>query len=223
MGNNVGEKFSGIGSFFVSRSSLEKENKDLRSKLNKGRLLTINYDSLQAENADLKRILGREGEDRDLILAAILGRPNQNLYDTLIIDIGTDKGIQEGDIVFASGNVPVGKVAVAYSKSSKVILFSSTEEKTQGIISVDSLVEGEYVEKNVFVEVVGRGGGNFEITLPRDITLSKGDQVGLPGINPYVLGVVETVISDPREPFTKALLVSPVNVLELKFLEVEKS
>ena len=57
--------------------------------------------------------------------------------------------------------------------------------------------------------------------LPRDITLQKGDLVTIPGINPYTLAVVETVISDPRDPFTKALLSSPVNVQELKFVEVE--
>jgi len=35
-------------------------------------------------------------------------------------------------------------------------------------------------------------------------------------------GTVETIISDPRDSFQKALLVSPVNIQEIKFVEVEK-
>ena len=57
--------------------------------------------------------------------------------------------------------------------------------------------------------------------MPRDLKLEKGDQVVLPGIIPYVVGIVETIISDPRDPFVKALLTSPVNIQELKFVEVE--
>ncbi|MGH7249772.1 MAG: hypothetical protein ACREGC_02255, partial [Minisyncoccia bacterium] len=76
---------------------------------------------------------------------------------------------------------------------------------------------------NIFMEVIGRGGGNFEMTLPKDVTLQKGDPVVLPGINPYVLAVTQSIISDPRDPFTKALLTSPVNIQELKFVQVVKN
>jgi hypothetical protein len=44
----------------------------------------------------------------------------------------------------------------------------------------------------------------------------------LPGMSAHVVGVVETIISDPRDSFQKALLTSPVNIRELKFLEVGK-
>ena len=59
--------------------------------------------------------------------------------------------------------------------------------------------------------------------LPRDLEILGGEQVVLPGITPYVVGIVETVISDPRDPFSKALLSSPVNIQELKFVEIQKS
>ena len=58
--------------------------------------------------------------------------------------------------------------------------------------------------------------------LPRDFILQKGEQVIMPGLYPYILAVVETIISDPRNPVTKVLLSSPVNIQELKFVEVEK-
>ena len=70
--------------------------------------------------------------------------------------------------------------------------------------------------------MIGRGGGNFEMILPRDFILEKGTEVVLPVITPYTLGIVQTILSDPRDSFQKALLASPVNIFELKFVEVEK-
>ena len=175
--------------------------------------MMTNYNSLLAENASLKEILGRKDEKASMVLSAILSKPNQSPYDTLVIDAGAEEGLQIGEIVFALGNVPIGRISDIYPHSSKVILFSNPGEKTQVIVS----------GKDVFLELVGRGGGNFEMVMPRDLVFREGDEVVLPGITPYVVGVVQKIISDPRDPFAKALLVSPVNVQELKFVGVDVS
>ena len=221
VGNNFGEKLGNLGSFFSAKSALYLENENLKSELMQNKLRMFDYDSLLAENIGLKEILGRKnparpsgagGEKVSMTLSAILSKPNRSPYDTLIIDAGTKQGLKVNNLVFASGNVPIGRVAEIYANSAKVILFSNSGEKTQVIVG----------EKNVFMEIVGRGGGNFEMILPKDLILSKGNQVVLPGIVPYVVATVEKMISDPRDPFVKALLVSPVNVQELKFVEVQK-
>jgi len=212
VGNSVGEKFRSFGSYFVSKNSLYLENQNLQSKINEAEAKMLNYDSFLAENNSLQEILGRKDVKADMVLAAILGKPNQSLYNMLIIDAGLKEGVKVGDVVFALGNMPIGTIAETYSSSSKVILFSNPGEKTQVVVG----------DKNIFMEIVGRGGGNFEMVVPRDLTLVKGDQVVLPGLTPYVVGIVETIISDPRDPFIKALLASPVNVQELKFVEVGK-
>src|SRR3989344_1361435 len=179
--------------------------------VNQDKIMMSNYNSILIENINLKEILGRKNEKTAMILAAVLSKPNQSPYDTIIIDAGTKQGLKTGDVIFALGNIPIGRVSNVYPNSSKVILFSNSGEKMQVVIS----------GKDVFMEVVGRGGGNFEMILPRDFILVKGDQVVLPGITSYVLGIVETIISDPRDPFVKALLVSPANIQELKFVQVE--
>ena len=211
LGNNVGEKLEKAGSYFISKNSLYLENENLKSKLGKWEMRNSNYNSVLNENVSLKEILGRKNEKIPMILAAILSKPNQSLYDTLVIDAGQRQGLQIGDLVFALGNIPIGRISNIYPNSSKVILFSNPGEKTSVVV----------LDKNVFMEVAGRGGGNFEMILPIDFTPTKGDAVVLPGIIPYVVGVVETIISDPRDSFVKALLVSPVNIQELKFVEVE--
>ena len=220
--NNFGGKLASVGSFFASKNSLLKENDNLKSQLNINANEVANYESILAENISLKEILGRKNETRPngssgrevtMTLSVILSKPNQSLYDTLIIDAGAKEGLEIGDMVFALGNVPIGRIKAVYLNSSKVVLFSNSGEKTQVIVGT----------KNTSLEVIGRGGGNFEMILPRDLTLLKGDQAILPGIAPLLLGVVETIISDPRDSFQKALLVSPVNIQELKFVQVEVS
>ena len=211
-GNNAGEKFSNAGSFVYSKSSLLKENEDLKLQVNELSNKILNYNSVVAENVTLKEILGRKDDTPIMTLSSILSKPNQSLYDTLIIDAGENQGVLVEQKVFAKGNIPIGRIDAVYPKSSKVILYSNPGEKTEVIIS----------GKDIFMQAIGRGGGNFEMTLSRDLILEKGTEVVLPGIIPYILGTVETIISDPRDSFQKALLVSPVNIQEIKFVEVEK-
>ncbi len=209
LGNTISSKFSNIGSYFSFKNSLYLRNEDLKSKLNENELRMANYNILLAENEVLKEILGRNIENKSFLLSAILSKPNKSIYDTLVIDIGILQGVRIGDLVFALGDIPIGRISETFPNSSKVVLFSSPREKTQVIIN-DS-----------FLEIIGRGGGNFEIILPRDFKLEKGTPVLMPGLGSYVLAIAETIISDPRNPFTEALLVSPVNIQELKFVQIE--
>jgi len=211
-GNNAGEKFSNAGSFVYSKKSLLKENEDLKLQINELSNKILNYNSVVDENIQLKEILGRKDDTPIMTLSSILSKPNQSLYDTLIIDTGENKGVLVGQRVFVKGNIPIGRIDAVYSKSSKVILYSNPGEKNEVIIS----------GKNIFMQAIGRGGGNFEMTLPRDFVLDLGTEIILPGIIPYILGTVETIISDPRDSYQKALLVSPVNIQEIKFVEIEQ-
>ncbi len=211
LGGNAGSRLASLGSYFRDKSNLEGENEALRRKLGEQNAMMSDHDTLTKENSELKEALGRKSENDSLVLSAILSKPNRSPYDTLVIDAGTSEEVESGDLVFAAGNVPIGRVKEVYPFSSKVVLFSTSREKTEVVLS----------EENVFIEIIGRGGGNFEMVLPRESDIQKGAEVALPGIRPYVVGIVETVISDPRDAFAKALLVSPVNIYELKFVQVK--
>ena len=212
LGNNIGEKLSNTGAYFYSKNVLLLENEDLKSKLNEQEVRMANYNSTLDENLKTKEILGRKDTKANMILASILSKPNQSPYDTLIIDVGAKDEILFGQRVFALGNIPIGRIAEVDVNSAKVILYSNPGEKTEVVVT----------GKDTFMQIIGRGGGNFEMILPRDFVLEKGMETVLPGITPYTVGIVQTIISDPRDAFQKALLASPVNIQELKFVEVEK-
>ncbi len=212
-GHNIGNKFKSVGAYFAFKSSLSLQNQNLQSKLDEANARMANYDTLVADDASMKEILNRKDTKLNMTLANILSKPSQSEYDTLVVDAGSNQAVKVGDLVFALGNVPIGRVSNVYNSSAKIILFTNSGEKTQAIVS----------SKNVFMELDGRGGGNFEMILPKDFVLQKGDQVVMPGINSYLLAITQSVISDPRDPFEKALLTSPVNIQELKFVEIETS
>ncbi len=222
VGGGIGGQLGGFDQYFAFKSSLYSENENLKRTLNENEASMANYNSILAENISLKEVLERKDAATSFILAAILSKPHQSPYDTLIIDVGGKQNLQKDSLVFAEGNVPIGRISEVYPDSSKVVLFSNSGEKTQ-VVTTSKPVQPDADRSSgqVFFEVMGRGGGNFEMIIPRDFKLTKGDEVALPGITPHVLGVVETIISDPRDPFVKALLVSPVNIQEIKFVQVK--
>ena len=205
--NTAKEDITGV---FRTKQFLLEENQKLKDELMEGIAVAVDRKVLLDENLDLKNILGRRG-GKSLTLAAILVKPNKSLYDTLIIDIGTDGNVSAGQRVFAYGNILIGSVAEVYTNSSLVKLFSTPRETTDVILGA----------QNAYVQAIGRGGGNFEITLPKDLEVANGAEAVFPGITPYILGVVEEVISDPRDLFQKILLRSPINVQDLKFVQIE--
>ena len=212
LGQSIGRGFSNAGAYFASKKYLMQENENLKNQIIQSEADRANYATVLDENNKLKEILGRKNTNGEMILGTILSKPRESIYGTLIIDAGENQGIAIGQRVFALGNIPIGRIAEVYGNSAKVILFSYPKEKTEVVIN----------GRDVFMEVIGRGIGNFEMILPRDFVLDVGTEVILPGITPYVLGTVVSIISDPRDSFQKALIASPVNIFQLKFVEVEK-
>lgn len=208
--NNIGTRMYNFSVLFNSKESLLKENQELKDELNNEKGKNSEYIALTRETEELKEILGRTDENKDTALASIL--VNNKILDTFIIDIGENQNIKEGDLVFAYGNIPVGYVSEVYNTSSKVNLFSKNKEKTNVLIQ----------SKNIYIDLIGRGGGNFEIILPRDLILEKGENVLLPNIDTYLIAKVDSIISDPRDSFQKALLTTPININQLRFVQVVK-
>ncbi len=192
-------------SVFHENENLKKENADLK-------LSMIDYQVLKTENDQLKELFGRVEPKATFTIASILSRPNRSPYDTIFIDAGSDMGIAEGAPVYASATVPIGEVSRVYSDSSLVMLYSNPGQITEGILD----------GSNATVELTGRGGGNFEMSIPLELASEKGTAVVLPGIHAEIIALVDAIISSPTDPVKKVLLHSPVNIQGLKWVEVKK-
>jgi len=209
--NFITQGIYNINYLFRTKSSISKENHNLIEEISSLRITMIDYQILKGEVDQLKELLGRLPEKNNFILGNILTKPNHSPYDTLIIDVGNND-IKEGNLVYAVGNIPIGKVGKVYDKTSLITLYSNPGQKTGGFIN----------ETNASVELMGRGGGNFEMIIPLELQADKGTIVYLPANTSEVIAIVQEVISNPSDPFKKVILSSPVNVQNLKWVQVKK-
>jgi cell shape-determining protein MreC len=157
----------------------------------------------------LKELLGRT-VFTNTILGAVLVRPNVSLYDTFVIDIGAREGISVGDLIVVSGDTIMGTISEVYNTTSKVKLFSTPGEITRVTIGASA----------ISADAEGRGGGNFQAKLPRDVDVEEGDSVIMPGITQKLFGVVEKVVSNPTDPFKTILFKNPINSAEIEWVQV---
>lgn len=195
-----------------SKKSLLEENRKLQDELQRVLINKISNDLLREENISLKEMLGRSIYE-NTILGSVLVRPGNTLYDTFIIDVGTNNNIQEGDYVIAYGDVVVGYIESVFSNTSVVKLFSSPGEQTDVLLGSDQIA----------AVAEGIGGGNFTISLPRGVEIHVGDTIVTPTIESQIIALVEEVIVNPTDSFQTILFKGPITLSELRFIEVQHS
>jgi len=204
--------FTNAGYLFNTKESLSNENKKLTDENSGIKLQMIDYQILKDENNQLKEMMGRVPASKDFVLGNILTKPSNSPYDTIIIDVGEKDRLKIGDQVFANGDIPIGTVSNIYGKTSLISLYTNPGQKTEGFIN----------GLNASVELIGRGGGNFEMIIPLELQVETGTMIYLPGGTSLVVALIDEVISTPTDPFKKVLLSSPVNVQNLKWVEIKK-
>lgn len=209
-GNSTSDWFDKNFSFLKNKKTLEEENIFLREKVQELETNLLSCQALEEENKELKNALSRNKEQRYLI-AFVLSRPPQSPYDVLIIDAGSNNGIENGMEVTAYGDILIGHVNEVFAKTSKVKLISFPQEETNAMM----------LDANVPVIAVGQGSGNFEINLPKAVEVKEGEKVVALGINPLLLGIVEKIKSNPSDPFQKILFRLPVNIQELNYVMIK--
>ncbi|MBU4536874.1 rod shape-determining protein MreC [Patescibacteria group bacterium] len=197
--------------FLDSKKDLVEENKLLREKIIKNELALVNKKILLEENSSLKNLLGMVDSDSKLILANIILKPGLSIYNSLILDVGTNNGINIGDRVFA-GDIIIGEIEEVFNKSSKAKLYSFPKDKIEVVVGFNKIL----------TIAEGKGDGVFEIRLPKGTNIEKGDVVTLSDESLNVLGIVEDIVINPEDPFETILFKSPVNVFELRWVQIKQ-
>jgi len=197
-------------SFFASKSALTEENKQLKEQADILEAQLVEKNLIVQENEELKDVLGRKSLQMRTILATVLSKPNRSPYDTLILDIGTNDGVYKGNIVLAPGDIAIGTVEYVEAHNARAKLFSSPGEKNDVMIG----------KNNIFAVAIGVGGGNFEIKLPRGISIMQGDNIFFPSMKSTILGIVEIVEMKPTDSLQTIRFKNPINIFELKWVNV---
>lgn len=161
----------------------------------------------QTQKNILLELVGRKQES-DTVIATVLTRPPQTPYDVIVIDAGSNESVSVGSEVSLPEGPILGVVSDVYSKRAKVKLFSASGEETSAVLE----------RNNMPVILVGTGGGNFKLTLPRDMTVEKGDRILSADIAPRHLATVGEINVQPTDSFKEVLARSPTNIFTLRFV-----
>ncbi|MGY3729967.1 rod shape-determining protein MreC [Lactococcus termiticola] len=111
-----------------------KQNESLKSQLTKSNDAESKLKSTESENKALKAALKLQETltNYDSVSSNVINRSPSSWNDNLIIDQGTDDGVQEGMIVMGNAGV-IGRVSQANKDNSKVALLSSASGVTNKI------------------------------------------------------------------------------------------
>lgn len=164
---------------------------------------------LASENDALKAELGRASHV-DGVLGHVTTLPNRSIYDTFVIDAGTKEGIAVGQTVYGFGTIALGTITDVAPEHATVQLFSASGRETPGSVGPN----------NVTVTLTGRGGGEYEVRLPRDLQFTTGEVVAYQSVRTAVLATIERIATDPRDPFQKLIAKAPINLQALKWVIV---
>lgn len=200
----------GVG-MLTPKSALLADNAALRAQVESYQAQTLELETLRDENAALRTELSYLPNPKDVLTAAVLAKPSQSLYNSIVIDQGSSHGVAVGQLVTAQGTIGLGRVSSVSAATATVELFSGPEFRG------NLVVRGQ---KSITVPAIGKGGGNFEIHIPREIQVSDGDILAFPDNPEIAVGVAKSILFDARDPFQTVLARVPVNVQELRFVEV---
>ncbi len=186
------------------RSYLPSGYDDQPSKTN----LAEEIEYLKAENAELRSLLSDNEEEP--IVASVIGRPNTLPYDILIIDKGSDDGIEVNTPVYLAEHQAIGIIARVYNDQAMVALVSTPNWSSTVYI----------YGPNIYTTITGIGGGVARVHVPQGIELNTGDVVALPSLGAGIYGTIAYVDSIPSRPEQYGYVTMDIPLNSLHFVTV---
>ena len=128
----AGRKVADVAAIFSEIANLRKDNQRLSEDLIRAKVDSVKLAELEIENQELKKLLNyKEAHpEMKLISANVIGLDPTNFYDSVVIDRGSDDGIEKGMAVVLLG-VLVGKIDQVMPRTSQVLLITSKDSIVQ--------------------------------------------------------------------------------------------
>jgi len=179
-------------------------------------LLQIKIDELSAanltltkENSELKDQLSFKNRSQYKILTAKVSARNlDSAKRTLIIDIGSDDGVRNGNPVTYGNGVLIGKIIKTDPQQSFVMILNDNQSKVSATI----------LNKDKSIGVIEGGFGiSIKMTfIPRNENVLVGDQIVTAGSENNIpsgllIGKVVAIENEAYQPFQEAVVTPPVD------------
>lgn len=208
-GDGAQQTAATFASAFASKAALQKENAALKRAIAERDVMLADRALLAKENADF-RAAKQFAVDTGFVSAKVLSKPPFAPFDVLVIDAGISEGVTEGSRV-KIGQSYIGTVTEVSDDTSRITLLSSPGSVREAFIGDEALPS----------LLKGKGGGNFETSLPLGSKVADGDLVFVyAGTEPFQVGKVTKIISDEDNTLMTILLTIPFNIYSLSHVEI---
>lgn len=208
IGNWLAQSPAVFPMYLRDRGELVQQLNDLQAEIASKEADDIRLFYVESELQAVRELVG--GQGAPLLLGTVIASPPYTPYDSIVLDIGTDNGVQVGAPIYVGLDIVVGVISAAYDNSSVVTLFSSPGISTNAYI----------IGPNVFAVSRGQGGGVMQLGVPQGIALAVGDVVVLPAFGSGVFGTVSAVTSIASEPEQQAYVTIPTSVAQMRYVRV---
>lgn len=215
----IGRGFLRVPNFFEARNYLRAENEKLRDAVAR---LAVDHAELERKTEELEELQAlldyQEIPRENRITARVVSYTRDPFTATLIIDRGSEDGLEEDAPVIVRDGIFIGRVERVRERSATVLLALDPRSK-------------------VGARIVGREGGLgvleghnvlYRLTLiPREVEFSQNDVVvtepfEFMGSRQFVLGTVIGIEEDPNSPFKTAVVEPLVPLDQILFVDVIK-
>lgn len=136
------------------------------------------------------------------------------LYGSIIVSKGFTDDIKVGSPVYIRGRQVVCIIQEVYAKTSRCVLLSHHGASVAGVI-----VHGDETE---MVTLTGDGGGNYQVTVPKESLAKVGDQVVYEKDQTLLLGTIAAIESDQQDVFVHIYVRGAYNPVTTSRLYVDK-
>ena len=199
--------------YFRALDRVERENAQLAREKNTLAQTALRAESLEAENAHLRRLAGlREGLHAKSVAAEILYDARDPFSRKVIVDRGTRDGVDRGQPVIDESGV-VGQITRVFPLSSEVTLLTDREQA----IAVQNVRTG--VRGIAYGNAAGGQAGQIDLRfMPSNVDVKKDDLLatsGLDGVFPDGLPVARVLSVERNAAFQFArILCTPLGGTE---------
>jgi rod shape-determining protein MreC len=218
---------SGIASVADAIAEIDRLRIDNAALLAENQRLTIenarNEETLR-ENTLLTGLLQtRSSLDYRTVTATVIARESSEFRRLVVLDQGTDDGIEVGDVAIASGGALAGRVMEVGPDSAKVVLLTDGEFTVIGQLSTTAAT-GEVIGQLGAGVLVMRQIDSSETVVVGDEVVTAGIELGGGVRSPYpkglLLGQVIDVRRDANDVVQTAYLQPAADLEKLEYLLV---
>lgn len=221
--NGVGREVRSVVDAAAEIDQLRRENASLRHENERLEQRNRTLDALAVENEVLTALLAiRNTLEYSTVAARVIARELAVVSRVVMIDAGSDDGLEIGDVVIGAGGALAGRVTELGASAARVTLISDPA----------STVIGETVGSRATGEVVGDLGGTLvmsKIDATRQVVLGEevitagltlGDGIRSPYPRGLVIGRIIDVTRDPNAVVQTAFVDPAIDLNRLEALLV---